>query len=322
MRRSLMPQKRRRWTPAYRKLEIKNTANNGWQAGQAARNRGVMQARDQNNFLAISRAMGWRFRYNERSAKEEICAAIFIVRDGRRGIIDWTDWEEISDLWRAKLACDIEKHYRVIQGKGSVPFRASNSDYARWILATVFDVQVDPFYDWLMELPEWDGTERLDTLLIDLFAAKDDKFTRWAGRYLPLAAIQRLYDPGCKLDEMPVLYGAQGVGKSAFPLALLGNGEFFRDSLNLSGSDKEQIEAMIGGVIIEIAELTGIRRAHTDHLKAFLSRQADYVRLAYRYDPIRIPRRCVFFGTTDRDDVLPNDPAGNRRFVVIECPGC
>ena len=78
-------------------------------------------------------------------------------------------------------------------------------------------------------------------------------------------------------------------------------------------------KAGVGGVIVEIAELTGIRRAHTDHLKSFLTRQFDYVRLAYRRDPIRIPRRCVFFGTTDRADVLPNDPAGNRRFVVIEC---
>ena len=49
--------------------EIEKTASNGWKVGEAARNRGVMQARDQNNFLAISKAMGWRFRYNERSAK-------------------------------------------------------------------------------------------------------------------------------------------------------------------------------------------------------------------------------------------------------------
>ena len=224
-------------------------------------------------------------------------------------------------MWRAKIASDIEKYYRVVKGKGSAPFKASVSEYAQWILATVFDEQIDPFIsDFLWGLPEWDGVKRLDTLLIDLFNAPDDQFTRWASRYLPLAAIQRTYEPGCKLDEMPVLFGPQGIGKSAYGSALLGgSGEFFRDSLSLSGSDKEQIEAMIGGVIIEIAELTGIRRAHTDHLKAFLSRQVDYVRLAYRRDPVRIPRRCVFFGTTDRAEVLPNDPAGNRRFVVIEC---
>ena len=300
--------------------EIEKTASNGWEVGEAARNRGVMQARDQANFFAISKAAGWRLRYNKRSAKEEISQAIWVEKDGRTFIIDWCDWEEISDLWRAKIASDIEKHYRVVKGKGSIPFKAPISEYARWILATVFDKQVDPFVDFLWGLPEWDGVKRLDTLLTDLFNAPDDPFTRWASRYLPLAAIQRTYDPGCKLDEMPVLFGPQGIGKSALPLALLGGGgEFFRDSLSLSGSDKEQIEAMIGGVIIEIAELTGIRRAHTDHLKSFLTRQFDYVRLAYRRDPVRIPRRCVFFGTTDRADVLPNDPAGNRRFVVIEC---
>ena len=74
--------------------EIDKTANNGWKVGEAARNRGVMQARDQNNFLAISKAMGWRYRYNERSAKEEISQGIWVEKDGRRYIIDWTDWAE------------------------------------------------------------------------------------------------------------------------------------------------------------------------------------------------------------------------------------
>ena len=301
-------------------IEVEQAAANGWKVGEAALQKGVMQARDKNNFLAISKAMGLRFRYNERSAKEEISRAVWVEKNGDTFIIDWFDWEEISDLWRAKIASDIEMYYRVVKGKGSVPFKAPVSEYARWIMAIVFDEQVDPFIDFLWGLPTWDGTKRLDSLLIDLFKAPDDKLTRWASRYLPLAAIQRTYDPGCKLDEIPILFEQQGIGKSALPAALLGgSGEFFRDSLSLSGSDKEQVEAMMGGVIIELAELTGIRRAHTDHLKAFLSRQADHVRLAYRHDPVRIPRRCVFFGTTDRVDVLPNDPAGNRRFVVIEC---
>ena len=302
-------------------IEVEQAAANGWKIGEAGLQKGTMQARDKNNFLAMMKAMGLRFRYNERSAKEEISQAIWAEKDGITFIIDWCDWEELSDLWRAKIASDIEMYYRVVKGKGSVPFKAPVSEYARWIMAIVFDEQVDPFHDLLMRLPEWDRKKRLDTLLIDLFKAPDDPFTRWASRYLPLAAIQRTFYPGGKLDEMPILFGQQGIGKSAYASALLGgNGEFFRDSLSLSGSDKEQVEAMIGGVIIEIAELTGIRRAHTDHLKAFLSRQADHVRLAYRRDPVRIPRRCVFFGTTDRVDVLPNDPAGNRRFVVIESP--
>ena len=301
--------------------EVEKTADNGWKVGEAALQKGVMQAKDQNNFLAISHAMGWRFRYNVRTAKAEISSAIF---SKKHEIIQWYDWDGISDLWRAKIASDIETNFRVVKGKGSIPFKATDTDYERWILATVFDKQVDPFHDYLvnhLSQSEWDGTPRLDTLLIDLFGAKDDALTRWAGRYLPLAAIQRLDDPGCKLDEIPVLFGPQGVGKSAFPAALLGRGEFFRDSLNLSGYDKEQVEAMIGGVIIELAELTGVQRAHTDHLKAFLTRQADNVRMAYRRDPTRILRRCVFIGTTDREEILPNDPAGNRRFVVIECPG-
>ena len=53
-------------------------------------------------------------------------------------------------------------------------------------------------------------------LLIDLFGAEDTERNRWAGRYIPIGAIQRTFDPGCKLDEILVLVGEQGSGKSTY----------------------------------------------------------------------------------------------------------
>ena len=39
----------------------------------------------------------------------------------------------------------------------------------------------------------------------------------------------------------------------------------------------------------------------------------------WRGAPIQSPlhRRCIIVGTTNRTDVLPNDPSGNRRFVPV-----
>ena len=67
--------------------EIERTASNGWKVGEAARNRGVMQARNQVNFFAISKALGWRYRHNERAAREEISQAVFYEGDGIRSIV-------------------------------------------------------------------------------------------------------------------------------------------------------------------------------------------------------------------------------------------
>ena len=75
---------------------------------------------------------------------------------------------------------------------------------------------VDPFMEWLENLPGWDGQMRLDTVLGILFGAEPTRLNQWASRYLFLGAIQRCCMPGSKLDEVPVLIGNQGMGKSAY----------------------------------------------------------------------------------------------------------
>ena len=113
--------------------------------------------------------------------------------------------------------------------------------------------------------------------------------------------------------------GPPGLGKSTCLRALLppARDEWFTDSLNLSADLKVQVEALQGRVIVEAAELTGITRADTEQMKAFLSRTDDGgVRRAYRRDPEPSPRRCVIVGTADREQPLPND-ANLRRFVPI-----
>ena len=68
----------------------------------------------------------------------------------------------------------------------------------------------------------------------------------------------------------------------------------------------------------ELSELTGIRKAELERLKAFITRQDDgQFRWAYARAPIPSPRLCAFIGTTNAAECLPNDPSGNRRFVVV-----
>lgn len=62
----------------------------------------------------------------------------------------------------------------------------------------------------------WDGTERVDTLLIDYFGAEDTPYTRAVIRKTLVAAVARIYEPGIKFDSILVLNGPQGMGKSFF----------------------------------------------------------------------------------------------------------
>jgi len=173
-----------------------------------------------------------------------------------------------------------------------------------------------PIRDYLDKLT-WDGTERLDTLFIDLFGADDTPYTRAVTRKAFTAAVARIYNPGCKYDYVLVIVGEQGIGKST-TLARMG-GEWFSDSMQtLSG--KEALEQIQGSWLIEMGELTGLRRAEVEAVKHFITKREDRFRVAYGKRIEHFPRRCVFFGTTNEEDFL-RDVTGNRRFWVVNCKG-
>ena len=118
---------------------------------------------------------------------------------------------------------------------------------------------------------------------------------------------------------MPILSGPQRSGKSTLcrlilPPEVKG---LFDDKFPFNGSEREQAEALRGLAIMEIADLAGLNHADLERLKACLTRTDDRIRLAYRRDPEPLPRTACFVGTTDKDEILPNDPAGTRRWVVI-----
>lgn len=174
-----------------------------------------------------------------------------------------------------------------------------------------------PVRDYL-DACEWDGTPRLDTLLIDLFGAADTPYTRAVTRKAFCAAVARIYTPGIKYDYVLVIVGDQGIGKSTF-LSRMG-GPWFSDSLPTL-TDNKALEQIQGSWIIELGELASLRRAEVDAVKHFVSKKEDRFRVAYGKRVEHFPRRCVFFGTTNEEDFL-RDVTGNRRFWVVNVKRC
>lgn len=130
-----------------------------------------------------------------------------------------------------------------------------------------------------------------------------------------VAAVARIFEPGCKVDTTLILQGPQGIHKSTFFQQLVG-AAFFDSSLGAL-SDKDEILKMHMSWLTEYAELeTLLRRKDISAIKAFLSNQEDFIRPPYERRPVRMPRQSIIVGTTNLDHFL-NDPTGNRRFWII-----
>ena len=170
-----------------------------------------------------------------------------------------------------------------------------------------------PIRDYLDAL-EWDGIDRLDELYIYYFGAEDSPYVRAVTRKMFVAAVARVMRPGCKFDNMLVLIGRQGIGKSRL-LARLGR-QWFSDSLN-TVQGKEAYEAIQGVWIVEMGELATLKKAEVESVKHFLSKQSDRFRVPYDRNTSEFPRQCVFFGSTNREDFL-RDVTGNRRFWPVK----
>lgn len=163
----------------------------------------------------------------------------------------------------------------------------------------------------------WDGTDRLDTMLIRWMGAEDTEFNRAAARKWMCAAVARIYEPGRKFDNMLVLVGQQGIGKSSLARAL--SRGWFTDSIQrLDG--KDAYESLRGVWIVELAELAATKRSETETIKNFISKAEDTYRPAYGRHTVVFPRQCLFYGTTNDPDFL-KDKSGNRRFWPVEVSG-
>ena len=93
--------------------------------------------------------------------------------------------------------------------------------------------------------------------------------------------------------------------------------EWYNDSLvNVEG--KDACELIQGSWILEMGELSSLRKSEMNLVKNFLSRTDDIFRASYGRRAQKYPRRCAFFGTANDTNFL-RDETGNRRFWPIDC---
>ena len=161
----------------------------------------------------------------------------------------------------------------------------------------------------------WDGIRRLPHWMSDCLGAAETQYVQLVSEFFLLSMVARVFEPGCQMDYMLVLQGAQGLGKSSV-LQVLG-GEFYGGGQFRIG-DKDALQALQGRLIFNFNELDSLSRSESTAIKGFITERTDRFRPPYAKGFQAFQRNCVLTGDTNQGEFL-RDATGDRRFWVVHC---
>lgn len=195
-----------------------------------------------------------------------------------------------------------------------------NYDFINKIIIMVAKERpINPAKNYFEKL-KWDGERRLDNWLSYYMGAEDEpaEYLAFIGKKWLTAAVNRVFEAGCKFDHVLVIEGEQGLGKSTALKTLATFGDESRcyctDAFSFSDiEDKDSIRKTNGNIIVELAEMVGHNKKETEEIKRWITMQEDVARFAYARHEQRFPRMFVLACTTNNYEYL-NDPTANRRY--------
>ena len=235
-------------------------------------------------------------RYNELADRAE-------VHSVKKGVVSITPWTDANEAWSRNY---IEHEYGLYS-------REKHADAIRLLFkARTYNPIID-----IVDNIVWDGKPRCEAFLSTWMKCEDSTYVREVSRLIFAGGIHRLYAPGTKFDEVPILIGTeQGEGKTSIVELLAMNKEWAGEIKYIEGN--QAIEQLKGKWICEIGELLVLtKRRDQEAVKAYITRTVDSYRRPYDRNVSELPRRCILIGTSN--DAAPLiDLTGNRRYYPVE----
>jgi predicted P-loop ATPase len=190
-------------------------------------------------------------------------------------------------------------------------------DISRYIYSGSIS-EYHPFHLYMEELPEWDGTDRVERLARRVSADRIwvQGFYRWM---LGMAAGWMEMDTLHANSVAPVLVSRrQGRQKSTFCKLLVPKElqAYYTDSfdLNIQGASERKL-AEFG--LINLDEFDKFSTRKMALLKNIMQMAGLNIRKAYRKSYRPLPRIASFIGTSNQKELL-TDKTGSRRFLCVE----
>lgn len=176
----------------------------------------------------------------------------------------------------------------------------------------------DPVLDYI-DSAKWDGKKRLDTWLPTCCGVSDDDYHTAIGRNVVGGIVKRARHAGVKHDEVMILIGKQGCGKSNLTKVLALRPEWHTDGVTFEGRPQDIVPQFHGKLVIELSELDGMHRRDVGSVKRIISTSTDNFTAKYEAYSTDFERRFIFIGTCNLESPLVDD-SGNRRFYPVRIP--
>ena len=214
---------------------------------------------------------------------------------------DWTDADDLAAL------CWLQQNHGVA---GFTLGQARNG-----VRVVAYSRRRDSLRDFVLGLPAWDATPRIESAFADVWGASDDALTRAASRNFFVALIARALQPGAQVDTLWCFEGRQGTFKSRSMRAL--GGEFHAEISAAIGST-DFLRELRGVWLAEMSELDSLRGREASTVKRLLSAPSDRFVQKYALHAESYPRRAVTVATTNEASYW-EDSTGARRLVPVPC---
>ena len=177
--------------------------------------------------------------------------------------------------------------------------------------------QIDPVVEYLetcrgraLEMSWADITKRI--------FKTDDELASEIFRKWMIGAAKRPLQPGCVMDWLMIICGAQGIGKSAFGRALIPSSDWYGElssDVDLLIKEPSRMQMSWLNELAEVDSMTCGRKSDREKMKNLISIREDVTRLPYAPHPERVPRAFVFYGNTNRSEFI-TDVESRRTFMI------
>ena len=192
-----------------------------------------------------------------------------------------------------------------------------DKDIKRYVESTLIP-QYDPVNEWLEQLPQWDGIDRVTPLAQRIKTSNLHWVSDFHTWMLSMVAHWKGIDRNHGNAIVPMLIGEQGCGKSAFCGLILPEElrEYYNDKIDFKNETAINL-GLTSFALINIDEFDMLSRSQQPLLKHLISKSDVKMRPPYGKAYEQRKRYASFIATTNNLRPLPDDKSGSRRFICI-----